>query len=249
MAFQNIQNKIKSSQKLDFGNILDLSIKLFKEVWLKGVLMILITMVFGGVIAILFVSIGLIPNPYDVAGSEALNLTTYYAKSAFNNLPQTIVVSPVVFGMLAGFYRICKQVDLKESQDDDIFYFFKGDNVRKVLMLGLIYSIIATVAQALFLLPYIYVFIPLSFFAVVFAHNPELSETEIVKLSFSLGNKKWFLTFGLMFITGILGMLGIIACGIGVIFTISIVYLPVYFIYREVVGFEDHDEIKYIGSE
>ena len=92
-------------------------------------------------------------------------------------------------------------------------------------------------------------FVPLSFFSVVFANNPELTETEIVKLSFNLGNKKWFITFGLMIVTGILGMLGIIACGIGVLFTISIVYLPVYFIYRDVVGFEDDDEIQHIGRE
>ncbi|MEH6537857.1 MAG: hypothetical protein V7719_15760 [Psychroserpens sp.] len=249
MTFQNIQNKIQNSQNLDFGKILDLSINLFKKVWLKGFLMILITMVLGVIIAFLLVSIGLIPNPYDVTGYEEFSFFTSYARSSFVNLPQTILVTPIVLGMLSGFYRMCKQVDLTESQNDDMFYFFKGDHIRKVFLLGLIYALIASVAQALFLLPYIYAFIPLSFFAVIFANNPELSETEIVKLSFSLGTKKWFLTFGLMFVTGILGMLGFIACGIGVLFTISIIYLPVYFIYRDVVGFEDDNEIQYIGRE
>jgi len=249
MAFQDIQNKIQNAQNLDFGKILDLSINLFKEVWLKGFLMILIIMVFGGITAFLLVAIGLIPNPYDVAGYEEYSVFTSYSKNAFNNLPQTILLSPVVFGMMSGFYRMCKQVDLKEPQNDDMFYFFKGDHLRKVFMLGLIYALIASVAQALFLLPYIYAFIPLSFFSVIFANNPELSETEIVKLSFSLGTEKWFITFGSMFVTGIMGMLGIVACGIGLLFTISIVYLPVYFIYRDVVGFEDDNEIQYIGRE
>ena len=89
----------------------------------------------------------------------------------------------------------------------------------------------------------------MSFFAIVFSNNPDLSETEIVKLSFSIGTKKWLITFGLLFITGILGMVGAIACGIGMLFTISIVYLPVYFIYRDVVGFEDDSEIMKIGTE
>ena len=83
----------------------------------------------------------------------------------------------------------------------------------------------------------------------IFSNNPELTETEIVKLSFNLGTKKWLLTFGLLFITGILGMLGVIACGIGLLFTMSIVYLPVYFVYRDVVGFEDDREIMKIGTE
>lgn len=116
-------------------------------------------------------------------------------------------------------------------------------------MLGIIYAIIATVAQILFVLPYIYAYVPLSFFAVVFSNNPDLTETEIVKISFNLGTKKWLITFGLIFVTGILGMLGVIACFIGLLFTISIMYLPVYFVYRDVVGFEDDSEIMKIGTE
>jgi len=249
MSYQNIQNKIQSAQHLDFGKILDLSIKLFKEVWLKGFLMVLIMLVFGFALSFFLVAINLIPNPYEVTGIEEFSFFTFYAQNVLQNLAQTILTTPFLLAMLAGFYRICRQVDLKEAQDDDLFYFFKGGHFRKILMLGLIYALIATVAQALFLLPYLYVFVPLSFFAVVFANNPELSESEIVKLCFSLGNKKWLLTFGLLLVTGILGMLGFLACGVGLLFTISIVYLPIYFVYRDVVGFEDNDEIKYIGSE
>ncbi|OUR94366.1 hypothetical protein A9Q87_01625 [Flavobacteriales bacterium 34_180_T64] len=249
MTFQDIQTKIQNSENLDFGKILDQSIKLFKEVWLKGFLMVLMIIIFGGILAFIFVSIGLIPNPYDAMGIEEINFLTNYAKSALNNLPQTVTITPIVIGLLAGFYRICRQVDLQEPQNDDFFHFFKGDYFRKVLAVGLVYALIASIAQALFLIPYIYAYIPLSFFAVIFANNPELSASEIVKLSFSLGTKKWFITFGLIFVSGLLGMLGIIACGIGVLFTISIVYLPVYFIYRDVIGFEDDDEIMKIGTE
>jgi len=249
MNFLEIQNKIQNAEHLDFGKILDLSINMFKEVWLKGFLMILVLMIFGGFVTFLFVSIGLIPNPYDTVGYEEFNLFTYYASSAFYNIPQTIIIASLMIGLLAGFYRICKQIDLNESKNDDLFYFFKGDYIRKVFLLGIIYALIAVIAQALFLIPYIYAFVPLSFFAVIFSNNPELTETEIVKLSFSLGTKKWLLTFGLIFVTGILGMLGVIACFIGVLFTMSIMYLPVYFIYRDVVGFEDDSEIMKIGTE
>ena len=151
--------------------------------------------------------------------------------------------------MLAGFYKIIKQVDSSEAPKDDFFYYFNSAYMSKIFMLGIIYALIATIAQALFVIPYIYAFVPLSFFAVVFANNPDLTETEIVKLSFSLGTKKWLLTFGLLFVTGILGMLGIIACGIGLLFTISIMYLPAYFVYRDVIGFEDDSEIMKIGTE
>ena len=114
-------------------------------------------------------------------------------------------------------------------------------------MLGIIHTGIAVAAQYLFFVAYIYAFVPLAYFAIIFANNPDLTEAEIVKASFKLGNKKWLITFGTIFLARLLGMLGIIGCFIGILFTISIVYLPVFFIYKEVIGFEDDSEIEQIG--
>ena len=115
-------------------------------------------------------------------------------------------------------------------------------------MLGIIHTGIAVVSQFLFVIPYIYALVPLAYFTIIFANNPDLSEAEIVKASFKIGNKKWLITFGTMFVAGILGMLGIIGCGIGILFTISIIYLPVFFIYKEVIGFGETSEIEQIGT-
>lgn len=249
MTYTEIQSRINNAQHLDFGRILDQCINMFKEVWLKGFLMVLLLGVFAIAVTFILTLIGLGPDPYAIDWDEGFNYYTYYSDNAWASLPQTILISSLTIGMLAGFYRHCKKVDLHETQDDDLFYFFKGAHFKKILMLGLIYALIATIAQSLLFIPYIYAFVPLSFFAVIFSNNPELTETEIVKLSFSIGTKKWFLAFGLLLITGILGMLGILACGIGLLFTISIFYLPVHFVYRDVVGFEDHDEIMKIGTE
>ena len=249
MNYSEIQSKIQNAQHLDFGKILDLSINMFKEVWLKGFLMVLILMVCAVALTFLFSIIGLGPDPFVIDPNERFNLYSNYTSNAFYALPQSMLLSSLVIGLLAGFYKICKEFDLNKTQSEDLFYYFKGAYIQKIFMLGIIYALIAVIAQSLFIIPYIYAFIPLSFFAVIFSNNPDLTEVEIVKLSFSLGTKKWFLTFGLMFVTGILGMLGIIACGIGLLFTMSIVYLPVYFIYRDVVGFEDDSEIMKIGTE
>ena len=251
MNYSEIQSKIQNAQHLDFGKILDLTINMFKEVWLKGFLMVLIIAVVTIVLTFFFTFIGLESGAYEFNWNEGFQFNTSYnnSLSLIYSLPQGIIVGSISIGLMAGFYRIVKQVDLNEMQKDDFFYYFQGTYISKVFMLGIIYALIATIAQLMFFIPYIYAFVPLSFFAVVFSNNPELTETEIVKLSFNIGTKKWLLTFGLLFITGILGMLGIIACGIGLLFTISIMYLPVYFVYRDVVGFEDDSEIMKIGTE
>lgn len=249
MNYSEILSKIQNAPYLDFGRILDASINMFKEVWLKGFLMVIVLAVFIGVLSFLFTAIGLSPDPYSVTWYEDFNFYTYYTSNALYSLPQAIIIASVSIGLLAGFYRIVKQVDLNEMQKDDLFYYFSEGYISKIFMLGIMYALIATVAQLLFFIPYIYAFVPLSFFAVVFSNNPELTETEIVKLSFNIGTKKWLITFGLIFITGILGMLGMIACFIGVLFTMSIYFLPVYFVYRDVVGFDDDSEIMKIGTE
>jgi len=249
MTFIEIQAKIRNTQYLDFGRILDQSINMFKEIWLKGFLMVLIIAACAFCLTILFSFIGMGPNTNEAEWDTGFNLYAFYSNNVWYALLQTIIMSSITIGLLAGFYRICKQVDVNRQESDDLFYFFKGGYIQKIGMLGLIYALIAAIAQSLYVIPYIYAFVPLSFFAIIFANNTELTETEIVKLSFYIGTKKWLITFGLLFITGILGMLGILACGVGILFTMSIVYIPVYFVYRDVIGFEDNDEIMKIGTE
>jgi hypothetical protein len=39
-------------------------------------------------------------------------------------------------------------------------------------------------------------------------------------------------------------------CGIGILVTASFAFIPLYFIYKEVIGFdEDIDELKHIGNK
>ncbi|GGG32381.1 hypothetical protein [Bizionia arctica] len=243
MTYLELETRIRNAKQLDFGSLFDNIIELFKKIWLKGFITILLIMASALSLMFVFSIIGL--SPQNVTLQQAFSLENFY-NSYYSNIiygiPQTILIGTLTMAFLGAFYRMCKQVVSGEAETDDYFYFFKKEYFSKVFMLGIIYSGIAIVAQLVFIIPYIYVFIPLSFFAVVLAHNPDLGEIEIVKISFKLGNKKWFITFLTMFVAGILGMLGILACGIGLLFTMSIVYLPAFFIYKEVVGFGDSIE-------
>ncbi|MCF7559047.1 hypothetical protein L3X39_00235 [Sabulilitoribacter multivorans] len=247
-TYYSLSEKIKNAKALDFGTILSEVIELFKKVWLKGFLTVLLIFLCAFVIGFLFSVIGLSTNIYNF--NDGINLetfTSFYSMNVLYSLPQTILGSVVSIGFLASFYRICKNYVMKDEDNNDYFYFFSNGYFSKIFMLGIIYGLIATIAQLLLVIPYIYVFVPISYFSVIFAFNPDLSETEIVKASFALGNKKWLISFGLIFVSAILGMLGVIACFIGVLFTISIVYLPVFYVYKEVIGFEDVSEIEQIG--
>ena len=247
-TFNSLEEKIDNAKALEFSSLFDSIIELFKKVWLKGFLVVLLIAVFAFVVNILFSLIGIAPkNNLPINGFDFDGFFSFYSETIIYSIPQTILVSTITMAIVAAFYRICKQFVLGEHVVDDYFYFLKKEYFSKLLMLGIIHTGIAVVTQFLFVIPYIYAYVPLAYFTIIFANNPHLSEGEIVKASFKIGNKKWLITFGTMFVAGLLGMLGIIGCGIGILFTISIVYLPVFFIYKEVIGFEDTSEIEQIG--
>jgi len=252
-AIETINNKIDRAINLDFGDILSETIELFKKVWLQGFLTILLAAVvaipfylaYMFLLEVLGVSS---PDPEYLNDFSVQTLSQYYSTNAIYNLPLGIITSSITVLLVAAFYRICKQKDANEYSSDEYFYFFKNEHFKKALVLGIVHSGITTFSQFMCFLPYIYAIVPLTYFSLVYAFNHEKPVEEIIKISFKLGNKKWLITFGLLIITGLIGSLGILACGIGVLFTISIFYLPVYIIYKKVVGFEDNDEIDEIGK-
>jgi len=254
MTFEQLRSKIQNAQPLDFGTIFDSSINLYKQLWLQGFLTIIIGALITLPIAFLYTFIlgmlGLdVVNPIELGDFEIEGMFNFYSASAIYNIPVTIISTTITLALTSAFYRICLQKEEGESVSEDYFYFFKDGHLRKILILSLAYSLVAVIAQALCFIPYIYVCVPLMFFSVVFAFNSEKSVEEIVKLSFDIGNKKWLMSFGLLIVTGVIACLGILACGIGVLFTAPLVYFPAYFIYKEVVGVEEDDEIMRIGQE
>lgn len=251
MLFSELQSRINNNKALDFGTIFNQSIELFKKVWLQGLLVIILTMGLMMPFYIIFyfplMGMGVL-DPNAMQQGQDPNfamMIIYYVMQ----LVLGFVASVISFGFKAAFYRICKNKDLGLDDSDDYFYYFKKPYFGKVIKLGAISYGIAIVAMMLCGLPLIYAIVPIAFINVIFAFNPELSDSEIVKASFSIGNKKWLLTFGLMFVAGLLaGIVGLVMCIVGIFVTSAFSYIPLYFIYKESIGFDNDDEIQNIGK-
>ena len=153
------------------------------------------------------------------------------------------------FGLKSAFYRICKIKDLNEAGSDDYFYFFKKPYLGKTVKLAAMTFGISLLAMLLCVLPIFYVMVPIALINVIYAFNPDMSASDIVKVGFKLGNKKWLITFGLLFISSILAQLvGMIMCFVGIFVTASFAYLPAYFVYKESIGFNETSAIEEIGT-
>jgi hypothetical protein len=255
-TLNQIQNKIANAKTLDFGTVFSDAIDLYKKVWVQGLLL----QIFGIVIMVPFLLVFYMPiialaieqsqngysDPYAV-NEMMLGFSTLYILSFYAVI---FVLGAVMMLLCAGFFRIVKHIDYNESsRTSDFFYYFKGKYLGKGFLLMIIASIIYVVAAMLCVLPIFYVMVPLMFFTPIFAFNPEMSISDIISVGFKLGNKKWGITFGLLIVIMIaVYIISFVTCGLGMVFLACFMYLPVYLIYKAVVGFEEDEEINKIGT-
>ncbi|MCF8273950.1 MAG: hypothetical protein K9I95_08975 [Flavobacteriaceae bacterium] len=243
----HILEKISQAKELDFGDIFNKSFELFKKSWLYGFLFQLIVFI----IILPFIIVLYVPFVMSIiTQSKSGNVDPDVFGSLFSGFTGLYLVF-FVLGILAvtvfqlalqaGFFRIVKNIDHdNEVQISDLFYFLKGKYFGRVTLLTFSIILISIIAALLCYLPLIYAMIPLSFITIVFAFNSELSISDIVKISFSLGTKKWLISFGLFIVTYILVVfLTLLTCGIGSLFLSPFIYLPLYFIYKQVIGFDE----------
>ncbi len=251
--------KIDNAKELSFGDIFNESIELFKKVWMQGFVKSLLQGVLGFVISLLsyipiFMVLGFFGVTVGVMGEEAAPVVALpmvlLIIAVF--IMVVIVAGVVPMALTAGFYRICKHKDLNEATSDDYFYYLKRKYFKKMATLVAASIGIAIPAALMCYFPVFFVMIPITFFTIIFAFNPDLSASDIISVGFKIGIKKWGITFLLIVVSGFASMLvGLLLCGIGIFFTSSFVYLPIYFVYKHVIGFEDDyrvypDDIKQI---
>ena len=246
-SIERIIEKINQAVRLDFGNVLGESFELFKKTWLYGFLLQLVTFIIMlPLIVVIYVPIFTMliaqaknghVNP-DAFSGAFVGMSFFYITFI---VVAIFALSAISFALNAGFFRMMKKLDFDEGvQTSDLFYFFKTAYFSKTFMLVLASFGIGLIAALLCYIPIFYVMVPLYYFALVFAFNSELSVNDIIKISFKLGNKKWIISFGLLIVASLMSQIvGLILCGVGVLFTAAFVYHPYYIIYKHVIGFEN----------
>ena len=241
-----IFKKIENAAKPDFGDIFSKSFDLFKKVWIEGTMHILIAFIVA--IPVLIVAyIPLVPvilqgnrQSYGQEFNPFIEYPLPVIIGYFLFLLALILISQVfAYAISAHFYKIMQKADTGKPIDTGGYFVFLKGNFGKLFVLSLAATGIALLATLLCYLPLFYVMVPLQLLVVVFAFNPELSVSQIIKASFKLGNKFWIIIFGLIILSGIIAQLGVLLCFVGVFVTASFVHIPMYYVYKDSIGFED----------
>lgn len=252
MQFSELQSRIDSARELDFGEIFNDSIELFKKVWVQGLLTVLLNFALVIPFIIVFYTpllfFGLI-NSSDASDFE--NLGPLAAITLiFAYLVLLVCITVISVGLKAALFKIMADKDSDAPTKDDYFLYLRKPYLPKTFAIGITYLVISLIAVLLCLFPLVYAIVPLSLLVVVYTFNPELSTSELVNASFNLANKKWLVTFGLIVVSGLLAqMVGMLMCGIGLIFTASFAAIPLYFIYKKSIGEKPTDQLNQIGEK
>lgn len=245
-AVQTILNKIQISKSIDFGELFNESLGVFKKVWVQGLLLQLFSTL---VMLPFFVSFYL---PYFTLvfgdGFDQTMSSTDLNSAILDEFGTSLVwiyliifiVSIVSSILYLGFYRVIREIDHGNPfLISDFFYFFRTPILGKSIRLLLAYTGISVLAALLCLIPLIYAIVPLMFMLPVFSYNSHLSISETTKVAFALGTKKWGITF-ITFILNIIlfYVITFVTCGLGALFVSCFLYLPQYIIYKKVIGFD-----------
>lgn len=247
-----IFEKIERIKQPSFGDIFSDSIELFKKVWLQGFIhLILSFVIMVPLMLILYIPLGIVLAAMgemgmldgygqngDIASGEAGILVGVLMFVLM--LLVITIASAFQLGITAHFIKLCKDVDNGQPPSSSYFMFFKKEYIKKLVLISLAIMGISLLAMALCVLPVFYVLVPLSLLLPIFAFNPELEVSDMIKASFRLGNKIWLVAFGLLFVSQILAQIvGMILCLVGIYFTAYFIYIPLYYLYKNTLGFED----------
>ena len=171
------------------------------------------------------------------------------------------LVAGLVSPIFAGIYRISYQIKREQPYSVlDLFVYYKQPYFVNLFiysfLLAFVVQYIGIIMTSAFPLCagvgsiwlQIFLNVSLIFTAPLIVFG-DMKWLEAVKASFRISFKNWFF---LMFVLGIgliISYLGVLLCGVGIIFTYSFLYVLIFVIYDDVIGFEEEkDVISEIGE-
>lgn len=260
-----VNQRLRDGFKVSFENFFDRSWRLFKLTWwqmLIGYIIIrAVTEIVSRVLTPLFMP-EIQYDPKDFVNGSSIDwmaiigFVTKLQSSPMLHL--AVLVSSVIAVLVsaplqAGFLHMCREADTDDGADiGSLFLYFKGPFAGRIIFAGLITVLASS------LLSYLFSYIPLvgpvigmvlhllMFFLFMFVTPLIIFGNAGLKDAFVLSSRlflsKIFPIIGFMFLSYLLSLCGLIGCCIGIIVTVGFLWIGVYLVYKDAVGFPE-DEI------
>lgn len=137
---------------------------------------------------------------------------------------------------LAGFFGAARKLDSHEKLTfDDFFIGFKSEKIGQLILLGLVSGILIFVGFLFCVLPGLYLAVAYTFAApfLLWATN---DFWQAMEMSRKVVSAAWFEIFLFLIVVGLLSSLGVIACFVGIFFTLPLAYLSLYAAFKDITS-------------
>lgn len=252
---KSIQEKIEAIKnngyELSFGTTFEYALENYKKIAIYAGLMLLVFLcLFFGIISglvLAFFDFGTLLENFKLMGDNPEAISVDFIMGYF---AVTILMSCLLSPFQAGFLKMadCGQKG-EEFHVSTIFEYYKFPYFASILLATLIITL-PGMALTILLdnngIKYIGTVLSISisfltFLTIPFVVFGKLNALDAIKSSCSVMAKKPFDLWALLIVAGMLSIVGIIGCGIGVFFTIPFLYSMTYAIYAVIIGFESNE--------
>jgi hypothetical protein len=147
----------------------------------------------------------------------------------------TIISAPVSTIFMAGLFKYyLKLIRGEPAGVSDAFSGF-GPRTGQLILLSLVQMILLMIGYMLCVIPGIYLSAAW-YFALPLVIDRGLNFWPAMELSRRMVSKHWFIVFAAMLVFGLVAMLGVIACGIGILATMPIGMIALMYAYETIFG-------------
>ena len=175
---------------------------------------------------------GLITNPIvnQMVTDQKVN-----AREILIVLGVTIISAPVSTIFMAGLFKYYLKLIRGEMPTvSDAFSGF-GPRTGQLILLSLVQMTLVVVGYMFCIIPGIYLTVAW-YFAIPLVIDRNLDFWPAMQLSRRLVSKHWFIVFAAMLVFGLVAMIGIIACGIGILVTMPVGTIALMYAYETIFG-------------
>ncbi|NAS30068.1 hypothetical protein GTQ40_03715 [Flavobacteriaceae bacterium R38] len=254
---EKIEKVLREGYNLDIGDIFNKSFEIYKKTW--GIIAggILIVGIIAIILVFIFFSIFL---GISFSSLDSFDPLTFQSAPFFlSSLSFSIIISALLSPVTAGFIKICKDAkDQKELSLGTIFEYYKAPYFGNIIIASILVAIISGLLSYLFqfvlFIPLMNYLVSLLLSTITILMLPliifkNLNALQAFDFSIKLVSKNFFIVFVLILLATILAFLGLLACLVGIFFTMPILYAVQFCIYDEVLGDDDEvSEIDMIGN-
>lgn len=259
---KSIQEKIESIQTngytLNFETTFEFALENYKKIAVYAGLLLLVF-----IILFSFLFIGILSSFYDMKtilsflsqldkNPESLSVNFLMGYYGF-----MILTSCILSPFQAGFLKMADSGQKGEAfHVSTIFEYYKSPYFASIVLATLLIALpvmsLSIVLES-YGIKYLGTMISLiisflTFLTVSLIVFGKLNTFEAIKASFTIMSKNVFVLLGLLFVSVLLALVGIIGCGVGLVFTLPFMYSMTYAIYTIVIGFEFEESIENADS-